>query len=359
MKEELWKRLRETLDQLSTGYPATDAGVEIEILKSIFTEEEAALFLDLIPFPETPAAAAERLGRDPDELAARMEEMARKGQLMRSRAGGTPSYSIVPFVVGILEFQVKRLAEDAELARKVQEYAARGFIQTLQSLKTPHQRTIPVDRALVVEWPVAAYEDAVAILESQDRIALAPCVCRQMSARTRPEGDRCGKPLDTCLIFGGAAEYYVENGMGRMISAEEAVRVIRKSEEAGLVIQPVNAQKPAGICSCCGDCCGMLLSLKMQPRPGEAAASNYYAEVDASACTACRTCADRCQMDAVEVSGDTAVVLRERCIGCGLCVSTCPTDAVRLVRKPENQLYVPPRTHLDMFIEMAKERGKL
>ncbi len=356
---DLWERLRQQLDEMSTGYPSTKTGIEIEILKSIFTEEEAALYIDLTPFPETPAAAAERLTRDAEKLGTLMEEMARKGQLLRVRTEGVASYSVVPFVVGILEFQVKRLAQDKELAGKIEQYAAQGFIQTLQSLKTPHQRTIPVKKDLVVEWPVAPYEDAMAILQRQDRIALAPCVCRQMAIQTRPEEDHCEKPLEACLIFGGAADYYVENGLGRMVSVEEAEKIIKRSEEAGLVIQPVNAQRVAGMCSCCGDCCGMLMSLKMQPKPAEAVQSNYYAEVDPEECTACEICLDRCQMEAIEIAGETAVVLRDRCIGCGLCVTTCPTEAVKLVKKPEEQLYEPPETHMDMFIEMAKERGKL
>ena len=75
----VWENLRERLDQMSTGYPSTETGIELEILKSIFNEEEAALFLDLTPFPETAEAAAQRLGRDAGELGTRLEEMTAKG----------------------------------------------------------------------------------------------------------------------------------------------------------------------------------------------------------------------------------------------------------------------------------------
>ncbi len=40
---DLWEKLRHQLDQMSTGFPATESGIEIEILKDIFTEDEAAL----------------------------------------------------------------------------------------------------------------------------------------------------------------------------------------------------------------------------------------------------------------------------------------------------------------------------
>jgi NAD-dependent dihydropyrimidine dehydrogenase PreA subunit len=344
---------------MSTGYPSTETGIEIEILKSIFSQKEAELFLDLTPFPETPEAAAERLGRAAEELGTRMEDMAQKGQLMRVRTQDKVRYSTVPFVPGIMEFQVKRLAKDRDLARKVEEYGPQGFIRTLQSLKTPHQRAIPVNTNLVVEWPVAPYEDAMAIVRSHERVAVAPCVCRQLSMQTRPKQNHCEKPLETCLLFDRTADYYIENRLGRMITPAEAGEILKKGEEAGLVIQPLNSQDVAGMCSCCGDCCGMLMSLKLQPKPAEAVHSNYYAEVDPEECSACETCLGRCQMEAVEVTDDAAAVLRDRCIGCGLCVTTCPTKAIKLVKKPEDQLYVPPATHMDLFIEMAKERGKL
>lgn len=39
--KDIYERLRERLNDLATGYPATESGVEIRILKRLFTEEEA------------------------------------------------------------------------------------------------------------------------------------------------------------------------------------------------------------------------------------------------------------------------------------------------------------------------------
>jgi Na+-translocating ferredoxin:NAD+ oxidoreductase RNF subunit RnfB len=124
-------------------------------------------------------------------------------------------------------------------------------------------------------------------------------------------------------------------------------------------MQPFNSQKIGGMCSCCGDCCGVLRSLRAQPRPAESVQSNYYAVVDAGACTGCETCAERCQMDAVDFTDAVAVINRDRCIGCGLCVTTCPTEALELVQKAEEQLYVPPKSGMETYIRIMQERGKL
>jgi uncharacterized Fe-S center protein len=112
------------------------------------------------------------------------------------------------------------------------------------------------------------------------------------------------------------------------------------------------------MCSCCGCCCGVLRSLKKQPKPAEAVKSNYYAQVTEEDCVACETCMDRCQIEAITM-GDVAEVNLDRCIGCGLCVTTCPSDAIHLVKKPESEQYLPPKNGAETYIRIAEERGKL
>ena len=44
--KSVYERLRKKLDDMGTGYPATESGVEIRILKRLFTEEVAEINLD-------------------------------------------------------------------------------------------------------------------------------------------------------------------------------------------------------------------------------------------------------------------------------------------------------------------------
>ena len=48
--ENIYEKLRAKLDDLATGYPATESKVEIRLLQRLFTEEEAELYLHLSPF---------------------------------------------------------------------------------------------------------------------------------------------------------------------------------------------------------------------------------------------------------------------------------------------------------------------
>ena len=194
------------------------------------------------------------------------------------------------------------------------------------------------------------------IVEGKDRISVARCVCRVQQGLLNKG---CGKPVEVCFQFGSNAQYYVDKGMARFIAHEDALRILEQCEEAGFVPQPFMGQDVVALCNCCGDCCEILRSIKLHPKPAEKVLSNYFAVVDPDVCSACETCADRCQMEAIKVGANQAAgVDRDRCIGCGLCVATCPSEAVSLRQKPDSERRVPPATGRDFFMELASVRGK-
>ena len=157
--ENVYEQLRERLDDMAVGFPATESGVEMRILKKIFTEPQAELFVKLRPIPESPQDIAERLGLEADVLAEQLEVMAKKGLLFRVRKGGNVRYAAVPYVVGIFEFQLNHM--DEEFARDHEEYFETAFGKTIQGFQTPVLRTVPIDRELVAEYPVAPFEDVL------------------------------------------------------------------------------------------------------------------------------------------------------------------------------------------------------
>jgi len=351
---DVYDKLRARLDDMATGFPETESKIEIKLLKRLFTEAEAELFLQLMPILQEPEDVAEQLKRDPVEIADMMEQMAKKGLLFRKRDDDRVRYAAVPYVVGIFEFQLN--AMDEAFARDNEEYFETAFGNSIQAFKTPVLRTVPINRQLVADWPVAPYEDVLEIIDNQKKIAVTRCICRTQS---KLAGRECDKPLENCFSFGSHADYYVENGMGRYITKEDAKAIIIKNEQDGLVMQPFNAQNVGGMCSCCGDCCGVLRSLKKQPNPAAAVQSNYFAQVDDELCTGCETCLERCQMEVIDMTDDLAGINLDRCIGCGLCVTTCPTEAIALIKKSEDQLYMPPESGMETYMRIAQERGKI
>ncbi len=352
MTAKVYYDLREQLDQYSMGFPSTESGVEMRILEKLFSEEEAELYINLSMMLETPESVAQRIGQDPVATARLLDRMVDKGLIFRLKKGDSAKYGAVPFVVGSFEYQLKDMdREFAELSdRYLMEALGKQGIAEMAPL-----RPIPVNKSIDYSWPVMPYDDVRKLFEGKDKIAVANCICRVQQGLL---DKGCDKPREACFQFGSHAQYYVDKGMGRLITEEEALQIIDKCDEAGLVPQPFVSQDAGGMCNCCGDCCGILRSIKLHPKPAEKVMTNYYAGVDPDACSACETCMDRCQMEAIKIgTGGVAEVDRDRCIGCGLCVTTCPSEAVSLRLKPESERREPPATAKDYIMQMASSRG--
>jgi len=350
---DVYQRLANYLDNLPAGFPPTETGVELRILKRLFSQQEAEIAPGLTMMPEPVSDIAQRMGRDEAELAPMLEEMSKKGLIFRSAKGGEKYYMAAQFVIGIWEYHLNDL--DESLIRDVNEYLPHLSKTRWFKQETKQLRVIPISQSINAEMSVMPYELAEEIIKKQSKIVVSPCICRREHEMV---GKGCDKPKETCLVFGTGAYYYEENGLGRSITQDEALAILNSGLEAGLVLQPGNSQKPINICLCCGCCCQILKNLKMLDRPAQVVHTNYYAEVNMENCTACEACVDRCQMDAIEVE-DTARVDPDRCIGCGLCVTECPEDAMTLKQKEGTDQYVPPKHTFETYLKMARERGKV
>ncbi|MGC9325600.1 MAG: ATP-binding protein [Desulfomonilia bacterium] len=348
---DVYLRLRDRLDEMATGYPSTGSGVELKLLQQLFSEEDAEIFLSMGDDFETPSGMAARLRRDERSVETRLEDMAQRGLLFRLRTDGQVRYHVLPFIVGIYEFQIN--AVDGKMLKRMSEYYLSALGRTFHSLKTPHLRSIPIDTELVNTMPIAPYDDAARIIRCKDRIAVAECLCRKA---VRMYGKGCSHPLETCLQFDSYADYYVENGMARYITQEEALGILKRNQEEGLVIQVMNSQTVEAMCACCTCCCGMLISLKLFPDTHLEGKSNYVCVWNEQLCTSCGTCVERCPVDArVMISeGEKPTMNPRRCIGCGVCVTTCPAGALSL--RVKEQKYTPPETVFSTFEQMTRER---
>jgi electron transport complex protein RnfB len=359
MATDVYERLALFLDDLPAGFPATESGVEQRILRHLFTPEEAELALHLTLLSEPARVIARRAKIPVEEATQRLQEMERKGLIfVFHREGKEPEYMATHWAIGVYEFQVNRL--NPEFVHDVEEFGPAWFDQSSWD-RAPQLRTIPVGESIDAQVEVMPYERAEALVRAQNRLAVGPCICRKES---QIAGHGCDLPLETCLVMGSAATYYVQNGLGRTIDQTEALAILTKAEEVGLVLQPGNAKEALNICACCGCCCGILTNVKRHPKPASLVASPFVAALDVETCEGCGTCETRCQMEAVYLAnggsgGEHAVLDLDRCIGCGLCVTTCPTGALSLVRKPKGEQPYVPRDLVDTNIKLGQARRKL
>ncbi len=349
MSDDVYYQLRDFLDKMPNGFPSTPEGTEIKILKKMFAPEEARITMALQPMPEKPSAIAERLGMDEAEVAEKLEEMAKKGCIYRVRAGDDVLYMAIQFVVGIYEFHLNSI--DRELAELMEEYMPH-LAQIWAVAPTKQLRVVPVGSALDATPAVATYNKIRDMVAGQEHISVAPCICRK---EQKLMGYECDRPYEACLQFGMAAQYYVENGMGRAISVDECMKILDKAEEEALVLSPNNAKELLNICCCCSCCCGVLRMLRQYPRPAEQVQATYQAKIDPEVCSVCGTCLERCQIDAIVEGEEYNEVDLERCIGCGLCVSGCPEEAISMALRED--IPEPPDNIVETMMKIAQERS--
>lgn len=348
---DIYKKLATHLDQLPGGFPSTDSGIELKILRRLFSEQEAQIAAALTLQLEDAESIAPRLGMTEVDLSPILESMSRKGLIFRrSKNDHPPRYMAAQFIIGIWEYHVNSL--DKELIEDVNAYLP-SFKGQWERQQTQQLRVIPISKSVNTQMDIMPYEAAEEIIQNQSKVVVAPCICRK---EHRMMGKGCDNPLEVCLVFGAGAAYYEENGLGREITKEEALDILQQGVEAGLVLQPGNSQKAINICMCCGCCCQVLKQLSSLPEPAKVINSSYYAVVEDDLCHGCGICKERCHMDAIELE-DTAVVDLKRCIGCGACVPGCDVEAIALRSKAENERWVPPKSAFETYLNIAKERG--
>lgn len=350
-EQDVFKKLAIHLNALPAGFPPTESGVELRILKRLFTPEEAEIAVGLTLISESAKAIAKRLKRPTDKLAPKLEDMSHKGLIYRTKKDGETRYMAAQFVIGIWEYHVNDL--DPGLIADMNEYMPDLMKEVWMKTDTKQLRVVPVSESLSAEMTIMAYDQAEEIIRQQSKVVVTDCICRK---ETEMAGHGCDYPKEVCFSFGSGAYYYEENGLGRAVTTDEALKILKEGLDAGLVLQPGNSQKPANICLCCGCCCGILRNLKTYDKPALAVNSNYFAVVDEDNCTACEICVDRCHMDAITVK-DTAIVEKDRCIGCGLCVVSCDFEALTMQKKLAEEIVIPPTNLAKTYLKIAKERG--
>ncbi len=349
----IYSKLRERLDTYSFGFPETKSGVEITLLKKLFNEQDAEFFLNLSQKLEPAADIAARVNLSADETQSRLEDLTGKGLIFRQESNGKVRYGAIPFMHGIVEFQIKRI--DKELSVLLEQYFNEGFNKNIADNAELFLRVIPVQKYIDIENHIASYNDVSAILDKVEVIAVTDCLCRKQQKLVDAG---CSRPSETCFMFGSMAEYYINNKIGRRVDKAEAMKIVAEAQKSGLVTQPATSQNPSGMCNCCGDCCAVLGAIKKYPNPAEIVFTNHYASIIQDNCTSCGACIDICPMEAIQMnSADKAEVNLTRCIGCGLCLTACNFDAVRLNEKAEGKRKEVPSNTRDQMIQMAQRRS--
>jgi len=363
MSEEVYKRLAKHLGALGMGYPEKEE--LIEILRENFTPQEAEVALAIptkvIPFEPVPLSEiTPRVKIPKKELESILSNLAHRGLLFSKKVKkGEVGYALQQFGYGFPQTffwrgvetpNSKKMAElIAKYSGKDQLYEAYGETSTKAFRYVPAALSFDPENHAV--FPFEMMEE---LIQKVKVIALVHCPCRATAHLIGKK--RCDHPLENCIKYDELAEYLIEKGIGRKITKAEALEVIKKSEEAGLVHLVDNARD--GIkhtCNCCGCCCWSVGTIRRKKIPRDVLMATYFLrETDRERCTGCGQCVEICPVQVIKMEGDFPAVDLEWCIGCGVCAVPCPAAAVRLVRKSDA---IPPKDFKELHQQILKERS--
>ncbi len=362
MRENVYQRLAKHLSSLGMGYPEKEE--LLEILRENFTPLEAEVALAIptrvIPFEAVPVGAIVPPSHPSEEaLEQILSNLAQRGLLFSKKLeNGEVGYALQQFGYGFPQtffWKGVHTPNAKKMAELIAKYSRREQIEEVYGkTETKAFRYVPASLSLEPEnHAVFPFEMMEEVIRRVKVIALVHCPCRATAQLIGKK--RCDHPLENCMKYDDLAEYLIEKGIGREVTRQEALDVIRKSEEAGLVHLVDNARE--GIkhtCNCCGCCCWSVGTIRRKKIPRDVLMATYFLrETDRERCNGCGRCVDICPVQVIRMEGDFPVIDQEWCIGCGVCAVPCPSSAVKLVRKTQA---IPPKDFKELHEQILKER---
>jgi len=375
MTENIDKKYRNAANVINKAgefpYPITDA--LIDILKLNIKEEHLDFILAFKnQISQTIDQLKESSGLTEEEITQKTDELAKKGVIFNQpNRHGVIIIRLLP-VARQFEYTFMKEIEDtpemrklAQLYSKLDEDIEKLIQANYDIIASGLKKTPPIDRTVLssfinkdtgedilitvnseIEVPTETIiQNVEEIIDKYDDIAVGNCFCRQHKDML---GDPCKQTeiRENCFTLGKSARHTSQQGFSRMISKEEAKKILRETKEAGLVHKAYHlhsdiTKEEVAICNCCSCCCLNCINVKPGPVVN---ANNYLAHINEDLCIGCGTCVEKCHNSAI-VLNDNNIAEREEdfCIGCGVCAYFCPENAISMIEGPRIVRMLLPR----------------
>ena len=185
---------------------------------------------------------------------------------------------------------------------------------------------IPVNKEIKAEQKILNFWYVEELLKKSDVIAVGECGCRKSMKN-------CDNTLEGCLFLNYWGNEAIKDGYAKKSNFQEALSILKKTYNEGLVLVAGGEDPPVKICSCCSCCCFLFAGLQQYDFKNALVSSDFVAKVNKDICDECATCVSRCHFGAVQEVDSEVIFESKKCFGCGLCIAMCPNSAIELVKR--------------------------
>jgi NAD-dependent dihydropyrimidine dehydrogenase PreA subunit len=372
--EEKYRKAGEIISGAG-GTPLPVNDTLMKLLKFFIMEDE----VDFIhAFNEKKSQTMDQLkqssGLSEDEINVKVKKLAARGVIFNQpNSKGIMVYRLLPLLnVGTFEYKFMGKLEKSDRDKEICTLFNQMFVDLKSMVQSNYDAIIPmlmagppVDRTvpvlenkpknepvkIIINKDIKSPDKIVPsqrveeLIQKFDEIALGHCFCRHYK-------DLSGSPCkqtdlrETCFTFGKSARFTSEQGFSRMISKQEALQVLKKVEEAGLVHKAYHpnfdtSKDETSICNCCKCCCANGVDAMIAPI---ANTTNYLAVINEELCIGCGKCVEKCHTHAAYLDKDKKKSGRKEdlCIGCGVCAHFCPQNAISM-KEGERIVRIAPK----------------
>ena len=357
----LYVRLRNRFNRVGIGIGSqitNETGAAWANVMSNWSEEEAEAYLAAPLFKLfTVQDYVALTGKSYEDAEAILDQMASHSLISCFPRAGVKQYYVLAPLWGMWEFNMDIF--DADWCNEFNASLGADFAPAAVQSIRPLCQIVPVGEE-VVDGEMTPYSSWRETLAKNETFALSPCQCRLEKTVTGKNvcDDAHKDRTETCISVGEIAQFFIERGIGREITRDEAVETIETSIDAGLVVEQLFSKRSEVICQCHGDCCKLLTTYVALGGAGNMMEniSNYHLAYDKDTCIGCGACVQRCPMFAITLNDEGKCEMNRQCVRCGQCALVCPVSARSLVPKPTEQLIELPEDMFDDYKQFSELR---
>lgn len=234
-EEDIYQKFIDYVNNPIVGL--VESEFKMPMITSFITPEEAE-FLTGFPMDNaTLEDIAELKQMDLAELRPKVKALCKKGLIYESIQGDSVQYRLWSY--GEMFFRVTYWSGKTEeptksMAPYANRYYMDGWVEQTRPFPHPALRAVPINETVASGKEFLPFEDVTKILDNYEYFTVSHCPCK-MRHGMDPDYDESPFPTEVCLHFDELGRYIVENDLGREITKEETLEILKKAADAGLV----------------------------------------------------------------------------------------------------------------------------